>query len=176
MSIAVRSLVIGVVLSAFLVVMIPASTLDSAPRFTRSQAYGDWLLNCFEPASKSNKQQKESCVLRQQLTHQSGKRLILITIVQEQKKQVSVRLILPLGFDIPKGVKLQVDGGSSYPLQILSCHNVGCQAEAKMSSKMRRSFVRGKMMHVVMTSSGDNKTLKFPLSLRGISNGINSIK
>ena len=153
-----------------------APSQAAPPQFSRSQVYGDWLLNCFSvPAGK---QDTENCMLRQKLNNAQGQRLVLITILEaKQKNSFQVNVILPLGFHIPSGVTLVVDGGQSFPLKIASCHSVGCQAETVMESKMRRAFTRGKVLSVVMTpGNARSKKVTLPMSLNGISGGLNAIR
>ncbi|MBF0453236.1 MAG: invasion associated locus B family protein [Magnetococcales bacterium] len=158
------------------VLFLPFHLSHAEQKFTRSQVFGDWVLNCSkndDPKVKAG----ESCVLQQKLLTEKGQKIIQMTIgMDNSKKSLAAVLSLPLGFYIPDGVKILIGSGSPQDLLVKTCFQTGCLGEIFIDRRMKKELSVGKSLKIIMVTGDRTKKLEFPMSLKGISEGLKSIK
>lgn len=152
-----------------------AGSVQAGQKFTRSQAFDDWVLNCAENDDPKNSG-KEHCVLQQRMLTEKGERIMTVNIVMAEKNDLLAVFTLPLGFFIPDGVKVAVDGAKSRDLEVAFCTQAGCVARIAVDDRFAAEMARGKQLKVAMITGDRTKKLEFPVSLKGISAGLKAIK
>jgi invasion protein IalB len=169
-----NKLLVGLLL--FVSAVFCISTSQAAQKFTRSQAYGDWTLNCSKDNNPKTKS-KEKCSLQQNIVHKKGSRLLTIKIIKIKKRAEKMAVFaIPLGFYIPDGAKIIIDKGKSRRLLVTHCIPSGCMAQISLSRKLFNELSKGKKMYVGVVTGNRAKKLSFPISLKGISSGLSAIK
>jgi invasion protein IalB len=157
-------------------ILLPVHTSQAAQQFTRSQAYGNWMLRCAKDDNPKVKS-KEKCSLLQNMMTEKGERLLSVNMVSVGKKKAKVAVFtLPLGFYIPDGVQLAVDKGKTRNLAVAFCTQAGCIAQLKMDRKLIKELIDGGKMKLSMVTGNRLKKLEFAISLKGITAGLNAVK
>jgi invasion protein IalB len=156
--------------------LLPISPSNGAQKFTRSKVFGDWILQCSKDDSPKSTA-KERCNLKQRMLNKKGQVMMQVVVGRiGNQKHLSAVFTLPLGFSIPKGVSISVDKNKPRKLTVNTCLQGGCIAETKINWAMRKEMSAGKQLKVAMTVGGKSQLIELPISLKGISNGIKSIK
>ena len=167
---------IKLLLIAFAVVLSPYNSAQAAQKFTRSQAYGDWALNC----SKNNNPKvkvTEKCVLQQKLLAQNGQTLVVIRILKiDNRAEKLAMFALPLGLNIPEGAKITIDKGNPRRLLITHCIKGGCMAQISLDKRLSRELSKGKKMKISVFTGDGRKKMEFPSSLKGLTSGLKATK
>ena len=122
-----------------------AQETKSAPEqmvFSRSQRFGDWMMNCH--ALKSGK--NETCSIKQELRTQKGAIVLSIRISKSKSsKNLVAEFILPLGVHIPSGAWLKTDIGSGkYRINLITGLQNGFRGEMTIDKKLQKLLRKGK--------------------------------
>lgn len=146
-----------------------------------SQSFHDWRLVCLNAGS---------CVLEQQviLTEQSGKGKRLLRALfstaetlsnrsshKPPDKRLVMTLITPLGVYLPSGIGLRIDQAQEQSFPMQRCDGNGCQAFVVVDATMRKNLERGSKAIVNLSLDQDHR-IGIPLSLMGITAGLNAIE
>ncbi|MBF0358320.1 MAG: invasion associated locus B family protein [Magnetococcales bacterium] len=159
----------------FVVALLPYNSSQAAQAFSRSQAFGDWVLNCTKD-NDPNVKSTERCSLQQKLITDKGDRLVVINIIKiPDVKEKLALFTLPLGFYIPDGVEITIDSGKPRRLLIAYCVQVGCVAQISLEKKLFKQMSAGKKLKVRLVTHNRAKKLEFIMSLKGISAGIKAV-
>jgi invasion protein IalB len=160
----------------FVFFLLPYHSSEAVQKFTRSQAYGDWVLNCSKESDPEIKT-SESCSLHQQVMTEKGARLLSVSIATVSKREEKIASFsLPLGFYIPDGVKITVGKGKTRRLLVTMCTQKGCFAEIILDKELSRELSLGKKLKLALLTGDRVKNLDFSVSLKGISVGLRSVK
>ena len=160
----------------FLVAFLFPIPSEAAPQFTRSQAYGDWILKCAKDNNPKAKK-SESCSLNQKLVNKNGANVMTINIIKIPKRAEKLAVFLmPLGFYIPDGAKITIDEGKPRRLLITYCVQNGCAAQISLDRRLSKELALGKTMNISLFTRDRAKKLNFAISLKGISAGLKAVK
>ncbi|MBF0453243.1 MAG: invasion associated locus B family protein [Magnetococcales bacterium] len=167
----------ALIFALFFGILLPFQSSHAVPKFTRSQAYGDWVLNCAKDTDPKV-EKSESCSLSQKIVTEKGVRILGVNIVNTPaKKRDQAIFSLPLGFYIPDGVKVSVDKGRTRRLLVAFCtQQAGCVAQIELDKKFSRELASGKKMKVTLHTVDRKKQMDFAVSLKGIAAGLRAIK
>ncbi len=92
-----------------------------------TQRYGDWLLECYEPAVNG-----VSCQIKQRVVHkESSQNILLMTVTYSPKEKSNmVQYVLPLDFLLGPGVGVNI-GDFQAVARVNRCAAQGCVIEGK---------------------------------------------
>ncbi len=136
------------------------------------KSFDDWTVRC----EKHHGQ--KSCFIYQNLVLQgAGSRLLHIAVgYLPGEKQVPVILVsMPLGISLPPGASIRIDDNEPIRFQIERCEPQGCRGGFKLSKEMLKMFNQGKTATVIF-HDGRRKAIEVPLSLKGFSEGLKSLR
>ena len=126
--------------------------------------FKDWAVICPEPDNKD----VPSCeaILRVTVS-ETGQQILRVSIfkVPESEHPLGV-VILPLGFLLPQGAVLSVDGKEIGRLPVQRCEPVGCLAPLIVNDELQSFFKAGKAAEFKITNI-QGQTVALPMSLSG---------
>ncbi|WP_041640773.1 invasion associated locus B family protein [Magnetococcus marinus] len=165
----------GFVFSVMLLGMVLlAEPVYAQATFSRSQAYKDWLLQCFEVPVAGQKAE-ERCTLTQNVGTQKVKRIASLSLIKggEGRKESFLRLILPLEMYLGEKVTMVVDEESAKPeiLEWLTCVTDGCLAELKMTKPLLQKLEKGTALNFNASLYNGRRKLAMKFSLLGFTDG-----
>jgi len=106
----------------------------------------------------------------------TGQLVILVNIRVPSETRAPVILVqLPLGLNLPAGIKLQVDEGKTADMQIQTCENRGCYASLPVSSDLLAALKSGKQLKVSFQNLG-KETITVPMPLEDFPAAYEKIK
>ena len=152
-----------------------AALLISAPAFAQNEEPSDtlpdasateapkiaWPVTC----RSRDGQAKLACSMSQVIaTKKTGQRVIAVTAMRDKKGEALLRLNLPHGLLLPKGVTMAVDAAEPQKYAILTADKNGSYAFIKLDDKMIAALKRGKELSItVVRFSGGDVVFKLPL-------------
>lgn len=151
-------------------VAISSSALAAKP----GDVFKDWVVGCEDTPGESGKQ---LCHIAQSITaKKTGQQLLhaMIGTVGKENKTVLI-LTLPLGVALPPGVRIQVDENKASVNPIEVCTKQGCRLGINLNDRMLKMMKKGRTMKVTITNI-QRRPITIPMSLSGISAGLNSLK
>lgn len=92
-----------------------------------------------------------------------------IKIQNSSKNSLIGILMLPLGFHVPSGIKIQVDDSLSFNAKLLECKRKGCRAIFNANAKILKKLKSGKTINIMLVDSNSRKSLILTYSLKGFS-------
>jgi len=103
----------------------------------------------------------------------------LVTVPGERTPSLIVVISTPLGWLLPKGLKLQIDGGAPFSLAFRSCHadgvRQGCLVPFRPSGAIRRQLING--LDLTITAYAlDGSEREWTVSLRGFTRALQSLE
>jgi invasion protein IalB len=162
---------------AIAVFMLHFHSAHAAQKFTRSQAFGDWVLKCSKDNDPKAKNSKEKCSLQQSMVNEKRVRVLAVSIVKVAKRaEKLIVFALPLGFYLPDGVKVTVDKGKPRNLLVTNCTQSGCNARISLDKKLSKELYKGEKLKITLFTGDRTKKLDFAVSLKGISGGVKAVK
>lgn len=134
-----------------------------------SQAPSPWIKVCgTDPQTK-----KEGCVVSQELRAETGQPIATISIQNTpDPKKYGLGLVVPLGFVLPPGIVINVDGDKKATAPFVICIPGGqkqppaCVAQAVVADDLVAALRKGTKMSLVVTSA-QGKTIPIDVSLAG---------
>ena len=106
----------------------------------------------------------------------TGQLVILVNIRVPSDSRTPIVLVqLPLGLNLPAGVKLQVDEGKSADMQIQTCENRGCYASMPVSADLLAALKSGKQLKVSFQNLA-KETITIPMPLADFTAAYDKIK
>lgn len=170
---AVRGIAIRGTLAALSLIAGAASAVAAEP----GKVFGDWQTECETPADG-----KARCFLSQTRVMENKEskqatRILKVSVgyFTPDGKGVMV-VILPLGVDLRAGATLTIDDGKPLPLSYQQCLQDGCLANAPMDEAAMNALRRSKGAQVAVRPYGGAQTLAFPISTKGITDGLAALK
>ncbi|MBK8452023.1 MAG: invasion associated locus B family protein [Thiofilum sp.] len=158
------------------VVLVTALSLLShaalAAEAVQGVRFGDWGGNC-----QTAQNGKAVCYLEQTVSKEGSDQPLMVTVIgyAPNKKNPTIILELPAGVDMRQGVHLQVDLNA--PVSFVGdCQPRGCRAGFALDDNMTAQFKKGKKAVVAFTPSNTNKPMLLPISLKGISSGLQALR
>lgn len=135
-----------------------ANTKNTAPATDKP----NWIKFCGEDQTVKK---KVCTVISKDLKAKQGQFLASAQIIEIPGKQKILRAIIPLRFQLPAGVKIQIDNGKSLAGRFVICFGNGCFAEVGVDSNFISSMKRGNDMTVTaLNMQGRPVPFKFTLS------------
>jgi invasion protein IalB len=137
------------------------------------QIFKDWRVRCERPAEA----EKATCYIFQDLWLRKIKqRLLHIAVAyHEGSEKATIILTLPLGILLPPGVEIQVDKTEPFRLAVEQCIEQGCQAITQLDAERLAAFKNGMKARVTF-QDGKRRAITVPVSLRGFTAALNSLK
>jgi invasion protein IalB len=134
-----------------------------------NQAPSPWIKVCgTDPQTK-----KEGCVVSQELRAETGQPIATISIQNTpDPKKYGLGLVVPLGFVLPPGIVINVDGDKKATAPFVICIPGGqkqppaCVAQAVVADDLVSALRKGTKMSLVVTSA-QGKTIPIDVSLSG---------
>lgn len=158
------------------VVLVTALSLLSSTAFAAGSVqgvrFGDWGGNC-----QTAQNGKAVCYLEQTVSKEGSDQPLMVTVMgyAPNKQNPTIILELPANVDMRQGVHLQVDLNA--PVSFVGdCQPKGCRAGFALDDNMTAQFKKGKKAVVAFTPSTTNKPMLLPISLKGISSGLQALR
>jgi invasion protein IalB len=129
-----------------------------------TETYGNWTLRCGPGETR--------CHVSQSLFRAEDKaRLLQVTLFSPPGADGAMffRSMSPLGAILTDGVALIVDDAEPVTAQYISCWPRGCMAEVPAKLGLLTALRAGKQLAVQVKSAETGQTIRFELSLEGIS-------
>jgi len=106
----------------------------------------------------------------------TGQLVILVNIRVPSDTHAPVALVqLPLGLNLPIGVKMQVDEGKTADLQIQTCDNRGCYASTPVAADLLAALRSGKQLKLSFQNL-NKETITIPMPLADFAAAYDKIK
>jgi invasion protein IalB len=106
----------------------------------------------------------------------TGQLVILVNVRVPSDTHTPVILVqVPLGLNLPVGVKFQVDDGKPLDLQIQTCENRGCHASTPVAPELLAALKSGKQLKVSFQNL-NKETMTIPLPLADFAAAYDKIK
>ena len=159
----------------------PAPTHTPAPQASPSPAEQQptqppaqgWVSRC---SSLSREAPLECAVEETAVLTKTGQLIVLVNIRVASDTHQPVALVqLPLGLNLPAGAKLQVDDGKVTDLQIQTCENRGCYANAPISPELLAALKSGKQLKVAFQNL-NKEIITIPMPLTDFAAAYDKIK
>jgi invasion protein IalB len=122
-----------------------------------------WIARC---TSVSRETPPECAMEETAVLAKTGQLVILVNIRVPSDSRTPIVLVqLPLGLNLPAGVKLQVDDGKSADMQIQTCENRGCYASMPVPADLLAALKSGKQLKVSFQNlAKETMTVPMPLA------------
>jgi invasion protein IalB len=158
----------------------PAPTHAPAPQASPSPAEQaaqppapGWVSRC---SSASREAPLECAVEETAVLTKTGQLIVAVSIRVASDTHQPVALVqLPLGLNLPAGVKLQVDDGKMIDMQIQTCENRGCYSNAPVSPELLATLKSGKQLKVAFQNL-NKEVITIPMPLTDFAAAYDKIK
>jgi invasion protein IalB len=132
-----------------------------------------WAARC---GSASRDAPLECAIEQSAVLPRTGQLVILVNIrVPADTHAPSALIQLPLGLNLPGGVKLQVDEGAATDMQIQTCEARGCYAGTAIAPDLLAAMKSGKQLKISFQNL-NKETLTIPLPLADFAAAYDKIK
>jgi invasion protein IalB len=149
----------------------PAPQAEAAPPNT--PAPPGWVARC---SSVSRDAPLECAVEQTAVLTKTGQLIVLINIRVASDTRTPIAVVqLPLGLNLPAGAKLQVDDGKTSDLQIQTCEQRGCYANAPIPADLLAAMKSGKQLKISFQNLG-KETITIPMPLADFAAAYDKIK
>lgn len=106
----------------------------------------------------------------------TGQLVVLVNVRVPSDTHVPIILAqLPLGLNLPGGIKLQVDDGKTADLQIQTCENRGCHASSQIAPDLLNALQSGKQLKLSFQNLA-KETITIPMPLTDFAAAYDKIK
>ena len=140
----------------------------------KAVTYGDWGYKC----DKSPDGAKTLCYVFQNVTKKEGGQLVLGARVAYREGQGDPLIVItvPLGSLLPPGAALTMEGVEPIKLAYFLCAQEGCTTVATpLTPDMVTAMKKGEQA-VVRVAAPNKQVVGLPLSLKGFTKALNSLK
>jgi invasion protein IalB len=164
-----RLLIRAAGLAALFIVVLPAA---AGAQGTVRSVHNDWQVRCETPPGAPG----EQCALIQSVTAEDRPNLGLTVIVLKTADQKSrlLRVLVPLGVLLPKGLGLRIDQTDIGSAGFVRCVTNGCLAEVIMDEKLIGQLKSGKQALFLIYQTPE-EGIGVPVSLAGFSAGFDKL-
>jgi invasion protein IalB len=153
----------------------PQATSTPAPQADASAAppQPTWVARC---AAASRSAPLECAIEETAVLAKTGQLVVLVNIRVTSDTHTPVALVqLPLGLNLPAGVRLQVDEGKTAELSIQTCENRGCYANLAVAPDLLAALHTGKQLKVSFQNLA-KETMTIPMPLTDFAAAYDKIK
>lgn len=141
----------------------PAAQQPAPAAEAAKPAEPQWLARC---VSERRQGPMECSVEQSAVMAQTGQMVVQFTIRTVPNAAPNVVAQLPLGLNIPVGVRLQVDDSKTADFQIQTCEARGCVIAAPLPADFLAAMKTGTQLKV-MFQNLKHETLTIPMALAG---------
>lgn len=151
--------------------------LDLPSTSRLASSHGAWSVYCDKPAGAST----EQCVLLQYVIDDSQPDLgMAITVLKTaDRKARFLRIQVPLGVLLPKGLDLFIDQNRIGTMYYLRCLSDGCYAQVVLTDDMMKVIRAGKEMQLGVYKTDDPSAsetgIAVPVDLTGFAAGYDAL-
>lgn len=133
---------------------------------------GDWVYQCQALAAD-----KTVCGLLQNIADRGTQKQVLNVAISPlgNTGRLAMLVTAPLGIFLGTGIGGKVDDGKQFSFNLQSCTQRGCQAAIEIKDDLLAELRKGNRLIVGFKARRDSKTIAIPVSLKGISAGLNAI-
>jgi invasion protein IalB len=132
-----------------------------------------WVSRC---SAASREAPLECAIEETAVLTKTGQLIVLVNIrVSSDTRQPVALVQLPLGINLPAGAKLQVDDGKVVDLQVQTCENRGCYANAPISPELLGALKSGKQLKVAFQNL-NKEIITIPMPLTDFAAAYDKIK
>ena len=132
-----------------------------------------WVARC---TSASREAPLECAMEQTAVLTKTGQLIVLVNIRVPSDTHAPVILVqLPLGLNLPAGVKIQVDDGKIIDLQIQTCEARGCYASTPIAPDLLAAMKSGKQLKVSFQNLG-KETITIPMPLADFATAYDKVK
>ena len=150
----------------------PAAAQESATSpDALSETYGSWSLRCGAEGA--------GCHVFQALYRAKDKaRLVQVTLFSppDADGALLLRALTPLGAVLIEAAVLVVDDGAPTNISYISCWPRGCVAETALTPDLEAALRAGLTLAVLVVSAENGQTIRFELSLDGITRALDRLR
>lgn len=134
--------------------------------------FDDWVIEC------ENVENDQRCYASQNvIVREKNKRILKISVGPiGPKGQNLLVAVLPLGVSIQAGAAYKIDDHQQVSLVIQHCIAEGCVAGAPLDADSIKALQAGKTMTIGVIPFGTPQTVTLPVSLKGLSAALSSLK
>jgi invasion protein IalB len=144
---------------------------DAAP--ANAPAQPGWVARC---SSASRDAPLECAIEETAVLSKTGQLIVLVNIRVPSDTHTPVAVVqLPLGLNLPAGAKFQVDDGKITDLQIQTCEQRGCYANAPIAADLLAALKSGKQLKISFQNLA-KETIAIPMSLADFAAAYDKIK
>jgi len=139
-----------------------AQEFSAVPDAALKATHGDWQLLCF-----SDEAGAEECFIAQAVDEEaSGQRVMTAMIMKAPDGAPALRVTVPLGVLIPRGVNVSVDGADLGNIGFVTCFDEGCMTQVAMALEVVAAMKAGGQATITVFDTQD-QPIGLPLSLSG---------
>jgi invasion protein IalB len=151
----------------------PSDYAATAPGSVVKDTYGAWQVVCNTPPGAK----EEKCALVQSVTAEDrpnvGLTVVFYKAINEDKKLL--RVAVPLGVILPRGLGLKIDDQDVGNAPFLRCSKRGCIAEAVLQEEIIKKLKTGKNAMFIIFDTPE-EGIGIPISLQGFGDALASLK
>ena len=148
----------------------PAPQAEAAPAAPQQSG---WIARC---TSVSRDAPLECMMEQSAVIAKTGQVVVVVNIRIAPDTRTPVALVqLPLGLNLPAGARMQVDEGKTADLQIQTCEQRGCYANAQIAPDLLAALRSGKQFKVSFQNLA-KETLTIPMPLTDFATAYDKIK
>jgi invasion protein IalB len=150
-----------------------AARPEPAPTETPPASQPGWVVRC---VSTSRDAPLECAMEETAVLTKTGQLVVLVNIRVAGDTHAPTLLVqLPLGLNLPAGIKLQVDDGKATDLHIQTCENRGCYSSTPLAPDVLTALRSGKQIKISFQNM-NNETLTIPIPLTDFAAAYDKIK
>jgi invasion protein IalB len=139
-----------------------ATTPTTPPQTYEKATHGDWKVMCDEGQTSG-----AGCFMVQTVDMQeTGKRVLAAAILKSPEGNAVLRVTVPLGVLLPKGMALAVDSKPLGEVGFVACFPEGCMTQVQLKPEIVDALKAGQSAAVTIYDM-DSKPADIPLSLTG---------
>ncbi len=150
-----------------------APVLAAAPALAKDgDKFGDWTVSCPPPPQGAKPQNTCRLMQIEQAKAPDGKDVTVLkaSFFHLGDKDLVLFGYLPLGYAIPPGVKVSVDGGKEFPLFPQRCIPQGCEVATKVEPELLAALKKGSNAKIEFQLGDRNASVA--VSLKGLTEGL----
>jgi invasion protein IalB len=151
----------------------PAPSPAAYPTEANAPPQPGWASRC---TSAGRDAPLECAIEETAVLTKTGQLIVLVNVRVTSDTRLPVALVqLPLGLNLPGGVKFQVDDGKALDLPIQTCENRGCYANLPVAPDLLAALKSGKELKVSFQNLG-KETITIPMPLTDFAAAYDKIK
>ncbi|MCB1883035.1 MAG: invasion associated locus B family protein [Geminicoccaceae bacterium] len=145
----------------------------SNPALKVKETHGDWEVVCGRTTPAAV---KDECFMAQGVNSRETNRAVMTAMVlkSEAKKEPVLRLTVPLGILLPRGLAFAIDGEEVGGVPFLYCLADGCVTQVTLDGATLGKLKAGKKATATVHQAND-KPVSIPVSLNGFTAGYDAI-